>query len=72
MLYTADEVFLTGTASEVTPVRSVDRIKVGTGARGPITTRMQKEYLDIAKGVREDRHGWLTNVRAEVASAAAK
>ena len=72
MLYVADEVFLTGTASEVTPVRSVDHIKVGTGARGPITTRMQKEYLDIAKGVREDRHGWLTNVRAEVASAAAK
>lgn len=72
MLYIADEVFLTGTASEVTPVKSVDHIVVGSGARGPVTAKLQKEYLDIAMGVREDRHGWLTNVRAEVASAAVK
>ena len=72
MLYIADEIFLTGTASEVTPVRSVDHITVGNGARGPVTARLQKEYLDIACGRRDDRHGWLTNVRAEVASAAAK
>ncbi len=72
MLYLADEVFLTGTASEVTPVRSVDRIVVGNGKRGPVTRQLQREYLDIATGVREDRHGWLTNVRAETASAAAK
>ena len=72
MLYLADEVFLTGTASEVTPVKSVDHITVGNGSRGPITAKLQKEYLDIATGKREDRHGWLTNVRAEVASAAAK
>ncbi len=70
MLYLADEVFLTGTASEVTPVRSVDRIKVGSGKPGPITRQLQREYLDIAAGAQEDRHGWLTNVRAEIASTA--
>lgn len=72
MLYMADEVFLSGTASEVTPVRSVDRIAVGNGERGPITRRLQREYLDIATGAIEDRHGWLTHVRAESAAAAAK
>jgi branched-chain amino acid aminotransferase len=69
MLYMADEVFLSGTASEVTPVRSVDRITVGSGERGPITSRLQREYLDIATGKSEDRHGWLTHVRAETAAA---
>lgn len=70
MLYMADEVFLSGTASEVTPVRSVDRITVGSGKRGPITSQLQREYLDIATGVTEDRHGWLTHVHAETAAAA--
>jgi branched-chain amino acid aminotransferase len=69
MLYMADEVFLSGTASEVTPVRSVDRITVGSGERGPITGQLQREYLDIATGNAEDRHGWLTHVRAETAAA---
>lgn len=69
MLYVADEVFLTGTASEVTPVRSIDRITVGTGERGRITAQLQREYLDIATGKIEDRHGWLTHVRAETAAA---
>lgn len=72
MLYQADEVFLTGTASEVTPVRSVDRITVGTGKPGPMSRQLQREYLDIVTGAREDRHGWLTNVRAESAAAAAR
>jgi branched-chain amino acid aminotransferase len=62
MLYIADEVFLSGTASEVTPVRSVDRITVGHGKRGPITTLLQKEYLELATGKRPDTHGWLTRV----------
>ena len=62
MLYTADEVFMTGTASEVTPVRSVDKLKVGTGKVGPITRTIQSEYLDIVKGNKPDRHGWLTMV----------
>jgi branched-chain amino acid aminotransferase len=70
MLYMADEVFLTGTASEVTPVRSIDHIKVGSGQRGPITRQIQREYLDIATGAKPDRHGWLTSVGAEVAAAA--
>lgn len=68
MLYTADEVFLTGTASEVTPVRSVDRIQVGSGKRGPITTQIQQHFLDIVRGAAEDTYGWLTHVRAERAS----
>jgi len=65
-LYTADEVFLTGTASEVTPVRSVDRIAVGAGKPGPLTQQIQRRFLDVVKGVTEDTHGWLTYVRAEV------
>ncbi len=63
MLYMADELFLTGTASELTPVRSVDRIKIGNGARGPVTQRLQKDFLDIANGRAEDEFGWLTYVR---------
>ena len=59
MLYVADEVFFTGTASEITPVRSVDRIEVGGGGVGPITQRLQEEYLGIATGERPDRYGWL-------------
>jgi branched-chain amino acid aminotransferase len=69
ILYTADEIFLTGTASEVTPVRSVDRIKVGTGRAGEVTKQLQRTFLDLAHGKVEDRHGWLTFVRAERASA---
>jgi branched-chain amino acid aminotransferase len=69
ILYTADEIFLTGTASEVTPVRSVDRIKVGTGRAGEVTKQLQRTFLDVVHGKVEDRHGWLTFVRAERASA---
>jgi branched-chain amino acid aminotransferase len=68
MLYTADEIFLTGTASEVTPVRSVDRIQIGTGRRGPITTQIQQRFLELVKGIAEDPYGWLTYVRAERAA----
>jgi branched-chain amino acid aminotransferase len=63
MLYTADEVFFTGTAAELTPVRSVDRITVGKGKPGPVTLHMQKAFLDIANGRAEDTFGWLTYVR---------
>lgn len=65
-LYIADEVFFTGTAAEVTPVRSVDRIPVGTGDRGPITARIQKEFFDIVHGVTPDRYGWLSPVNVAV------
>ncbi|HTR78800.1 MAG TPA: branched-chain amino acid transaminase [Gemmatimonadaceae bacterium] len=68
MLYGADEVFLTGTASEVTPVRSIDKITIGKGRRGPITQRLQQRFLDVARGAVDDTHGWLTHVRAERAA----
>jgi branched-chain amino acid aminotransferase len=67
MLYIADEVFLTGTAAEITPVRSVDRIPVGTGTRGPVTERLQKDFFALLEGEAEDRYGWLTPIPAEVA-----
>ncbi len=62
-LYTADEIFFTGTAAEITPVRSVDRIAVGKGSRGPITGRLQEEFFGITSGRIPDRHGWLTYVK---------
>jgi branched-chain amino acid aminotransferase len=62
MLYVADEIFFTGTAAEVTPVRSVDRIAIGTGTVGPITRALQQQYLGIAEGRLPDPHGWLTHV----------
>jgi branched-chain amino acid aminotransferase len=67
-LYIADELFFTGTASEISPIRSVDRIAVGRGEPGPITLQLQKDLMDLAKGLRPDPHGWLTPVRAAEAS----
>ena len=60
-LYLADEVFFTGTAAEITPVRSVDRIQVGIGRPGPITKSLQERFLSIVHGEAEDSHGWLTS-----------
>lgn len=62
MLYMADELFFTGTAAEVTPIRSVDRITIGSGSRGPITKAVQDEFFGITSGERPDKHGWLTLV----------
>jgi len=62
MLYIADEAFFTGTAAEVTAIRSVDKIKVGKGGVGPITKALQKEFYAIVRGEKSDRHGWLTPV----------
>ena len=62
LLYIADEVFFTGTAAEVTPIRSVDRIVVGAGQRGPITEKIQKRFFDIVSGRAKDEFGWLTPV----------
>jgi branched-chain amino acid aminotransferase len=59
MLYIADEVFLTGSAAEVTPVRSVDKIKVGNGRRGPVTERIQQAFFGLFDGSTADRWGWL-------------
>ncbi len=60
LLYIADEVFFSGTAAEITPIRSVDRIPVGKGSRGPITEQLQREFFGIVNGTKPDRHGWLT------------
>lgn len=62
MLYTSEELFFTGTAAEVTPIRSVDGKAVGRGAPGPITKRIQDSYFEVIQGRGEDRHGWLTYV----------
>jgi branched-chain amino acid aminotransferase len=73
MLYIADELFFAGTAVEVTPIRSVDKIQVGDGRRGPVTTAIQKAFFDYVKGHVPDRHGWLTpvDIRATKREAAA-
>lgn len=63
MLYMADEIFFTGTAAEVTPVRSVDKIVVGKGAAGAMTLALQERLLGIAQGRLPDAHGWLSLVR---------
>ncbi len=62
LLYIADEIFFTGTAVEVTPIRSVDRISIGSGHRGPITEKIQKRFFDIVDGKAKDEFGWLTLV----------
>jgi branched-chain amino acid aminotransferase len=59
MLYLADELFFTGTAAEVTPIRSVDRMTVGAGRRGPLTGEVQSAFFGVVQGEREDRYGWL-------------
>jgi branched-chain amino acid aminotransferase len=61
-LYTADELFFTGTASEVTPIRSVDRIPVGKGRAGPVTLAVQRRFMEIVRGETPDPGGWLTFV----------
>ncbi len=62
-LYAADELFFTGTAAEVTPIRSVDRVAVGGGdGAGPITLRLQRAFMDRVHGEAPDTHGWLTHV----------
>jgi branched-chain amino acid aminotransferase len=62
MLYMADEIFFTGTAAEITPVRSVDRMPVGAGKRGPITERIQSRFFGIVEGELPDTYNWLTPV----------
>jgi branched-chain amino acid aminotransferase len=67
----ADEVFFVGTAVEVTPIRSVDRIPVGTGRRGPVTERIQQRFFDIVRGAAPDTHGWLQYVQPREAATSA-
>jgi branched-chain amino acid aminotransferase len=68
LLYIADEVFFCGTAVEITPIRSVDRIPVGNGARGPVTEKLQNAFFAIVEGREADRNGWLTPVGERVAT----
>jgi len=62
MLYTADEVFFSGTASEVTPIRSIDQIKIGEGKRGPVAAELQKRFFGLIDGDLPDSRNWLTFV----------
>ncbi len=62
LLYVADEVFFSGTAAEITPIRSIDRITIGEGRRGPIAEALQKEFFAIVNGTKPDRYGWLSAV----------
>ena len=64
-LYLADEIFMTGTAAEITPVRSVDRSPIGDGARGPITKSVQDAFFGLFDGRTEDRWGWLREPRTD-------
>lgn len=61
-LYIADEVFFTGTAAEITPIRAIDKIKIGPGERGPITAQIQDAFFKVIRAEVEDKHGWLTFV----------
>jgi branched-chain amino acid aminotransferase len=70
MLYIADEVFFVGTAAEVTPIRSVDRIPVGKGQCGEITQRLQDEFFALTSGKKPDRHHWLTPIGVPVSATA--
>jgi branched-chain amino acid aminotransferase len=72
MLYTADELFFTGTASEITPIRSVDRVPVGAGAVGPVTRALQQRFLGVVRGEVEDERGWLTPVEPAVVAGKAR
>jgi branched-chain amino acid aminotransferase len=67
-LYTADEVFFVGTAAEITPVRSVDKIKVGSGKPGSVSKTLQTAFFKVINGEVPDRHGWLTYVYPHEAS----
>ena len=62
MLYLADEVFFTGSAAEVTPIRSIDKITIGAGKRGPLTKKVQEAFFAYIGGARDDTFGWLTYV----------
>jgi branched-chain amino acid aminotransferase len=62
LLYIADEVFFTGSAAEVSPIKSIDRIPIGEGRRGPITEKLQRRFFDIIEGKADDKYGWLTYV----------
>jgi branched-chain amino acid aminotransferase len=67
MLYIADEVFFSGTAAEITPIRSIDRITIGKGRRGPVAEKLQNEFFGIIDGSKPDKYGWLAPVHVAAA-----
>jgi branched-chain amino acid aminotransferase len=64
LLYLADEVFFSGTAAEITPIRSIDKQRIGSGRRGPVAEALQKAFFGVIDGTAEDKYGWLTQVPA--------
>ena len=64
-MYAADEMFMTGTAAEIMPVTSVDDILIGSGARGPITQRLQDTFFGLFSGATEDKWGWLDELQTD-------
>lgn len=62
MLYLADEVFFTGSAAEITPIRSIDKIPIGSGKRGPVTKKLQDEFFGYIDGEKGDRYKWLVYI----------
>jgi branched-chain amino acid aminotransferase len=62
-LYIADEVFFTGSAAEITPIRSIDKVNIGSGKRGPVTQKLQERFFQVVRGETEDKYGWLTYVK---------
>ncbi|MDP2960000.1 MAG: branched-chain amino acid transaminase, partial [candidate division Zixibacteria bacterium] len=62
-LYIADEVFFTGSAAEITPISSIDKVSIGSGKRGPLTAKLQERFFQIVSGEAEDKYGWLTYVK---------
>ncbi len=62
-LYIADEVFFTGSAAEITPINSIDKVRIGDGKRGPVTKKLQDTLFAVVKGEAEDKHNWLTYVK---------
>ena len=68
MLYVAEEVFFCGTASEITPISSIDKIKINGGKTGPVTLALQHEFFGVVNGSKPDRHGWFTKVAIKESS----
>jgi branched-chain amino acid aminotransferase len=68
LIYIADEAFFAGTAVEITPIRSVDKISIGNGKRGPVTEAIQRTFFDVIRGDVPDTHGWLTYVNSSTAA----
>ncbi|MDA2914000.1 branched-chain amino acid transaminase [Acidobacteriia bacterium AH_259_A11_L15] len=71
-LYLADEVFFVGTATEITPIRSIDKIQIGNGRRGPVTKKLQDEFFALVKGEKADRYAWLTLINQPARVAASR